>query len=431
MDGSETYQQGSVTYVRRQQAKKPSLKRHAFQAVCFLGIAAAALYFGYNYLGNEGDAVATGVVEIEAAPMPAKSDSLAGTGTDLPDLLGGIVPEGENPTERLDALGNPIGNPATTNSANQGNQLAGSNSKTIIVPTETIASVQPVVPSPRTILIDGQPITGGGSFPTSALPRAPLADITRTSPYGPVPTISPNGNKAVTSYARPFTPTAGKSQVAIIIGGLGIDRNLTRRIISELPPEVTLSFAAHTNGLQTWVHQARERGHEVIIEIPMEGYNFNAAEPGAGRALKSNATAATNIRNLDWLLSRAQGYFAVTNYNGDRIIDDQSAMTPILQHLSNAGVGFIYDGSGSGGTLSTLTATSGTAYSKAFAIIDTQSDVALISSQLSTLETASNASPQIGVGFALPETFMTVKNWVNTLDAKGMELAPASFVLNR
>jgi len=420
MDSSETFQNGSMNVVRRETAEPPSVVSHAVRAFLFLFIAIAVIWVGYKTLGNEKDAIATGAVEIEAAPLPAASDNLAGNGTDLPDLLVEI-PEGANPTERLDALGNPKSAPAVDN-------LAGNIPQQ---PVETIANIQPVPTGPKTILIDGKPIEGGGAFPTNALPRAPFADITRNSPFGPMPTISATGKKAVQRYARPFTATAGKSQVAIVIGGLGIDRNLTRRIINELPPEVTLSFAAHTNGLQTWVHQARERGHEVIIELPMEGYNFNPAEPGAGRALKADSTAATNIRNLDWLLSRAQGYFAVTNYNGDRLMDNQSSMLPVLQHLANSGLGFIYDGSNSSTPLGGLAASTGIPYEKAFSIIDRQSDLGLIRSELATLEAASSGSAQIGVGFALPETFMTVKNWVGTLDAKGMELAPASYVLNR
>lgn len=418
---SEQYQRDSVTYIRRHKTRRPSIKGHAVKAVGLFAITIAALAFGYQVLGNENDAIATGEIEIEAAPIPAATDSLNGTGTDLPDFLQGDVPIGENPTHQTDALGNPI-------PGENINGLVGGTPQ--VKPVETIANVQPVPVGPKTILIDGKPIENGG-FPTVALPRAPFADITRSSPWGQIPTTSPSGNKAVTSYARSFKPTAGKKQVAIVIGGLGIDRNLTRRIINELPPEVTLSFAAHANSLQTWVHQARDRGHEVIIELPMEGYNFNSAEPGATRTLKADVTAADNIRNLDYLLSRAQGYFAITNYKGDRLIDTPSAMMPILQHLSNAGLGFIYDGSATANDLQTHVAKTGITFDRAYSIIDQQSDLALIQAQLSNLETASSATAQIGIGFALPETFMAVKNWVNSLDAKGMELAPASYVLNQ
>lgn len=418
---SDNYQNGSITYVKRRESDLPSVKGHAMRAVMFTGMLVIGLGIGYSFIGDQHDAIAKGQAGVERAPMAAASDNLEGDGSDLPDLLQGVVAEGVNPTEQLDALGNPSGG------------LAGGKPPA----PHQIASVQPANPlpastGPKTIMIDGRPIDGSGYAAGAALPRAPFADIVRTSPFGQVPAISPSGKKAVTSYARPFTPSAGKTQVSIIIGGLGIDRNLTQRVITELPAEVTLSFAAHANGLQTWVRQARARGHEVIIELPMEGHNFNPAEPGAGRALKVDANPAVNIRNMDWLMSRAQGYFAVTNYNGGRLVQDQNAMGPILQHLGNAGVGFIFDGSEDPITLISLSAGANLSFQSAYNVIDSQSEFSIIQSELSRLEAVSSSGvPQIGVGFALPETLLAVKSWAGSLEAKNMELAPASYVLNR
>ena len=420
---TDSYQKGSITYVKRRENNLPSVKRHAVRAALLTIVVAAGLGVGYSMLGDQHDAIARGEVGIERAPLPVESSSLDGSGTDLPDLLQGVVAEGVNPTEQLDALGNSI------NGNSSGGGLAGGDAP---VKTEQLASVRPVSTGPKTILIDGKPLDGSGYQAGMSLPRAPFADIVRTSPWGPIPIISPSGNKALNAYARPFNPTPGRSQVSIVIGGLGIDRNLTRRIINELPPEVTLSFAAHTNGLQTWIHQARERGHEVMIELPMEGHNFNASEPGAGRALKVDAGSPVNIRNLDWLMSRAQGYFAVTNYNGGRLVQDQTAILPILQHLSNAGVGFVYDGSTDAPVLPGLAAGANLDFESAYTIIDSHSNFTMIQSELGRLEVASTpGNPQIGIGFALPDTLLAVKSWVNGLEAKGFELAPASYALNR
>ncbi|NNE58848.1 MAG: hypothetical protein HKN36_12140 [Hellea sp.] len=420
---SDSFQNSSVSYARRRSTRLPSMRRHLLGGLLILGTAAAATVFSFRFFGNPDDAIATGEVVIEPAPLPAAADTLNANGQALPDLLDGQVPIGSNPTVNIDALGNPV-------QAGNSSQLAGSEIPGT-QPRETLASIQTV--GPKTILIDGKPLGGStGSFPTSALPRAPFADITRNNPFGQAPTVSSAGRKAVTSYARPFTPTAGKKQVSIIIGGLGIDRNLTRRIINETPPEVTMSFAAHTNGLQTWVHQARDRGHEVIIELPMEGTNFNASEPGASRTLKSDVSAAVNIRNLDWLMSRALGYFAVTNYQGEKLLARNDAVAPILDHLSDSGLGLIYDGSSFSQTIAAQSRAADLPYQTAFNIIDSNSDIAVISSELSRLETASlSGPPQIGFGFALPETLVSVKQWVASLDAKGLELAPASFILNQ
>jgi len=396
----------------------PLVQKHIFLAVAILFGQSISLGLCATLLVNPEDFVAIGEVGIEPVPLPTSEETELTANVIIPDLLEGDVPLDVNPTVSIDALGN--------SAPNTSNGLAGSNQSSDR-PVERVSNI--TSSGPKTILIDGKPINGA-AFPTAALPKAPFADLVRNSPFGPVPAISNSGRRAVSAYARPFTPTAGKQQVSLVIGGLGIDRNLTRRIINETPPEVTLSFAAHTNGLQTWIQQARDRGHEVMIEIPLEGATFNAGEPGAARTLRTDVSDAVNIRNLDWLLSRGQGYFAVTNYNGDKILANPSKVSPILAHIGNAGLGFFYDKSAAIPELSNISANNRVTYGEAYLIIDNISDYSVISSELSNLSAAaSKGNPQIGVGFALPETFLAVQNWISALDGMGLELAPASYVI--
>ena len=87
----------------------------------------------------------------------------------------------------------------------------------------------------------------------------------------------------------------------------------------------------------------------------MESKGFNEAEPGADRALRVGGTTVTqNRRNLDRLLSRASGYFAVTNYNGDLFLQRSDSVVPMMATLSEAGLGFVFDGSMTAPSLPTL-----------------------------------------------------------------------------
>ena len=419
---SDSYQNSSVRVVRRETRKLPSITRNVMRAALVLLLVPTAIYAAFQLSGNPRDAIAIGEVSIEPVPLPPASDTLEGETEALPDLLRGIVPEEVNPTERLDALGNPIGSPA--NPAD----LAGGNDGSV---PETIIP-QPAVSGPRTILIDGKPLDGSVYFQSSPLPPAPIAGLSRSSPFGTVPTIGENGQKPVQAYARPFTLEAGKKPVSVIIGGLGIDRNLTRRFINETPPEVTLSFAAHANGLQTWINQARARGHEIIIELPMESETVDGNDPASDYLLRTGIDPAMNIRSLDWLMSRAQGYFAVTNYNGDKILKRADAMGPILAHISNAGIGFVFDGSTQASSLRPMARSADLAFSSAFNLLDIQADPDSIQSELLQLQAqASIGDGPIGIGFAYPQTLDAVKAWLPTLEADGLQLVPASAALSR
>jgi len=397
---------------RRAMEPLPSRKKHVLLVLSFLTLIVAGGYLLTNVFGNANDAEVKGTVKVAPLPLPPASDTLAGDSEALPDLLAGEVPENVNPTEivtpKVDALGNPVAESTAEN----------------ILPART---PQPAATSgPRTITIDGAPIDGSGS----ALVPAPISGLTKISPYGRIPAISPSGMTPVSAYKRPYSLVSDKSPVSIIIGGLGVNRALTNQAINELPADVTLAFAAHAPGLQNWVNQARAKGHEVLIELPMESDDFSATEPGADRALMASRNSAANIRNLDWLLSRAQGYFGVTNYNGDRFLIRTDVAAPVLDKLSKSGLSFIFDGSVNAPSLSALSASAKLPFSRGYTLIDPQQDTAIIQSELSRLAAqAQNSGGTIGVGFAYPETLAAVKNWTRTLGTQGLILAPASSTL--
>jgi polysaccharide deacetylase 2 family uncharacterized protein YibQ len=391
----------------------PSRKKHVLLVLSFLTVIIAGGYVLTDVFGNETDAEVKGTVDVAAMPLPPASDSLDGNSEALPDLLAGDVPENVNPTEiagpQTDALGNPV---------NANGPAAPS--------TQTSTSAPVSASGPRTITINGKPINQSDT----ALVPAPIAGLTKSGPYGRIPAISAAGMTPLSAYKRPYTSIAGKRPVSVIIGGLGVNRRLTNQAINELPADVTLSFAAHAPGLQNWVNQARAKGHEVLIELPMESESFNPSEPGADRTLMASQNIAANTRNLDWLLSRAQGYFGVTNYNGDRLLTRADVAAPILDKLSQSGLSFVFDGSLNAPSLSALSSSAKLPFARGYTLIDPNPDSVIIQSELSRLSAqAKNSAGTIGVGFAYPETIAAVANWTSKLDRQGLKLAPASSAL--
>ncbi|MGB0906607.1 MAG: divergent polysaccharide deacetylase family protein [Maricaulaceae bacterium] len=356
---------------------------------------------GIALFGQSDDAVPHMSASIDAPPMPPLADSLNGESGALPDLLGD-TPAGTNPTEQLDALGNPI--PAGLAGTPQTDPATSSN------------------PLPRVI----KGFSGG-------LIKAPIQGLSRTSPYGPVPAPSSNGRTPAQAYAKPFTAKTDEIYVSLIIGGLGINRTLTTRAIEQLPANVTLSFAAHAPDLQEQINAARAKGHEVLLEIPMESETFNSAEPGANHTLRSfgPTVEADNLRHLDWLLSRAAGYFAVTNYNGSQFLPREDMATPFLKKLADCGIGFIFDGSFAADTLAPQSQTSALPFTAAQLLIDVNPKEALIRQQLAALEAAAQSGGNpIGMGFTYPQTLSAAEDWARGLSAKGLTLAPASHVMD-
>jgi polysaccharide deacetylase 2 family uncharacterized protein YibQ len=264
----------------------------------------------------------------------------------------------------------------------------------------------------------------------SPLPRAPIAGLTERGPNGLLPIIAANGRTPAQAYARPFTPVQGRPMVAIVIGGLGFNARATTQAIDELPAEVTLSFVPYANDLQSWIDRARARGHEVMLELPMEPFDPDADDTGP-QTLLATAPAQQNVSRLEQLLSGATGYFGVTNYQGARFATSAQASQPVVQQLRRRGLVFVSSGIGQRTALSVEAARANLPNTAADRIIDTRREAEAIDDQLLNLEAlALQNQNAIGAGFAYPVTMEQVGRWARDVETRGYELAPASAVLN-
>jgi polysaccharide deacetylase 2 family uncharacterized protein YibQ len=278
-------------------------------------------------------------------------------------------------------------------------------------------------------LPDGATVAGGGSAitppkrPAQPLVAAPIAGLSQPGPNGPLPTIAPDGRVPAQAYARPFRPN-GKPRVALIVGGLGLNAVTTRAAIERLPAEVTLSFVPYADGLQGWIDLARAQGHEVMIEIPMEPSGYPNNDPGP-QTLLASATPDDITARMTWLLGRATGYFAVTNYLGDRFVTSDNGMAAFLGFLRQHGVAFVDDGSA-------RRRPGAWARASADSIIDETQTPAAIVGRLNALEARAKATgAALGTGFSYPVTVEAAARWTAGLEARGLQLAPASAMTQR
>ena len=257
-----------------------------------------------------------------------------------------------------------------------------------------------------------------------ALPPAPIAGLASPGPGGgQLPVVAPDGRTPAQAYARPFQSN-GKPKIGLVIGGLGLNAKTTRQAIEQLPADVTLSFVPYAEGLQGWIDLARANGHEVLLEAPMEPNDYPDNDPGPYTLLTKSPPRET-VQRLEWLLSRAVGYFGVTNYLGSKFVSSDQAMTTFSGALRQRGLAFIDDGSAvrRGGGLPRASADQ---------VIDDQLAGDAIDKQLLMLEAAALQNGQsLGSGFSYPVTLEAVARWTAALPTRGYQLAPASALMMR
>lgn len=264
-----------------------------------------------------------------------------------------------------------------------------------------------------------------------ALQRAPLEGLHEPGPGGLLPVISANGTRPSRAYARPFHGDPSTPTIAIVVGGMGMNRAVTEAAIRDLPPEVALSFAIYAPNLQDWIDQARAAGHEVLIEAPMEPFDYPNSDSGP-HTLLADGAADENGRRLAWILSRATGYFGVTNYLGARFSSSEPAMTGLMSNLEERGLAFLHDGAGRRSTIHAAGRNADIAYAVSDRILDDNPTPGSIDNELLALEAlALQNGSSLGSGFSYPATVDQIALWADGLDTRGYQLAPPSAVIAR
>jgi Uncharacterized protein conserved in bacteria len=264
----------------------------------------------------------------------------------------------------------------------------------------------------------------------AAMPVQALPELSEETAAGILPKIAADGTRPLDAYARPVPAIVGAApKIAIVVGGLGLSQSGTQEALRVLPPEITLAFAPYGNGLDLWQRRARQDGHELLLQIPMEPYDFPDNDPGPHTLLTSNGREK-NLERLNWLMARLTTYVGVMNYMGARYTTDVEALRVFLDELTRRGLLYFDDASSSRSRTGTVAGTTGTPFARADLIVDADPDDASIGTRLAQLEQiARTRGIAVGYASALPVSLKRIGEWSKNLENRGITLVPISAAL--
>ncbi|MEM1086746.1 MAG: divergent polysaccharide deacetylase family protein [Pseudomonadota bacterium] len=293
---------------------------------------------------------------------------------------------------------------------------------------------QPAQTKPEGIRINGKLVAPGQSLSQLDTPATtpansqtpPIDQAQATAISATIDPPKPRPDTPFEKFSRPFENAENKPTVSIVLGGMGINWRHTQAAINELPAEVTLSFAPGAKNLSTWVRRARADGHEVLIELPMEPYSYGRTRPHP-QVLQVAASEEVNLRRLNTLLRRVSGYAGVINYQGAKFASNESTSKVILSALDEKGLALFEDGSLTESVLGNVASELGLTYAASKTVIDALPEGDSIEAKLMYLESQARTNGQaLGTAFAYPISIDMLKTWTNSLEEKGIALAPAS-----
>jgi len=282
-------------------------------------------------------------------------------------------------------------------------------------------------------VIRPQPIPDTPMPAVTAVQRAGAALIAdpaliENTPLGPLPRIADDGRKPMTAYAAPAAQ--GKLRIAIVMTGLGLSARATEAALKELPPAVTVGLLPYAADAPRWLSAARARGHEVVLQVPMEPFDFPDSDPGP-HTLRAGGATGANAERLNWALSRFTGYAGVANLLGDRFLSDPEALAPILTTLSRRGLYFYDTGAAARSAAPAVAGSLGLAFAQGAGSLDTIQTALEIDRRLAELEEKARAhGSAVGTAFVYPVSIARIAQWAKGLQARGFVLVPVSAIVN-
>lgn len=284
--------------------------------------------------------------------------------------------------------------------------------------------------------IDGPSIIVLGDAQQTADPLDPLApaeDLFEMTSDGPLPRVSSSGLKPYEAYARPsISPQAagGRKLIAVIMSGLGLSEATTNEAITALPGAVTLAFAPYGSNLNALADLARADGHELMLEIPLEPFDYPQNDPGP-HTLLVEQPPRENLEKLYFLLSRMTGYTGVLNHMGARFTASAADFGPVMEELGLRGLAYLDDGSSSRSVAPQLARQNSVPYGRVDSWVDTNPSQTAILAALDDLKRVADERGQaVGILSALPVSIRTLADWAAALDEDSYLLVPISAISN-
>lgn len=255
--------------------------------------------------------------------------------------------------------------------------------------------------------------------------------LLETSRHGQIPRIGIDGTRVMTAYARPAAIAAGKAdapRIAVVVSGLGISAASTAEAMAKLPGPVTFAFAPYGSDIARLSGRARAEGHELLLQIPMEPFDYPDNDPGP-QTLLTTLSPDQNVDRMHWLMSRMQGYVGIVNYMGARFTATEGALAPVLRETAKRGLLYVDDGSSPRSLAGQIAGANNLPFAKVDLVLDAVPTPAEIDRALIRLEaTARENGAAVGIANALPVSIEHLARWAKSVGDRGFVLVPITTI---
>jgi polysaccharide deacetylase 2 family uncharacterized protein YibQ len=266
---------------------------------------------------------------------------------------------------------------------------------------------------------------GGPSRPGAIPPPDPgLLEPSSIYPGMMLPRKAADGRRPMAVFARGFDAADHRPRIALLIDGIGLSFTDSMAAVTSLPGPVSFAVSPYTVQPAPLLDAIRSAGHEFLVSIPMEPEGYPLNDEGLHELL-SGAEPAQNAQNLEWALSRLQGYVGATGaldgLRGERYAAIAETLASLEDDLAVRGLLYIDPRPGA-------PPPANVAGRGVDMVVDDPPLRAAIEAKLASLEQfARDHGSALGLaGPPRPVTLERLVAWANGLGARGLDLVPVS-----
>ena len=220
-----------------------------------------------------------------------------------------------------------------------------------------------------------------------------------------------------------------EARLALVIDDVDSTEDQTVRAFLDVPVPLTLAILPLSPKSKEIAERAGLCGKEVLLHLPMEPKNYPEENPGP-QAIYVDLKEGEIRRRVREALKAVPGAKGVDNHMGSRATEDPVVMQTLLEELKKQGLFFV-DAQTTPNSVAFETATRlGAPCVKSTGFFDDKQDLAVIQRTLLSLGEAAKVRHRVlAIGHCRPKTLSALQNILPKLREMGVELVPASEVL--
>lgn len=237
----------------------------------------------------------------------------------------------------------------------------------------------------------------------------------------------PDSNESATKIENKVVKSKGHGQIAIVIDDLGYSK-YTRDII-DMDHNITAAFLPDAPHVTKYMQRAADKGHEIIIHMPMEAGHFDKEEKSI---LKVGMSKDEIYERLDAAFEKVPLAIGINNHTGSKYTSDYESLRPVMFYL-RAHQKFMLDSRTiASSKVPDAAEDLGVPYLVRHVFIDHFDDDKKIHEALSNVERIARENGfVIAIGHPRQKTVKALRQWLPELESRGYSLIKLSTLLQR